>query len=76
MTRGQELVGNHFSKNKRVSNQEMLRWIEELREGVPICVVETLICPEGCKEVAEVLVEWLQCCSAVGLRGPQRCCGR
>lgn len=38
MTRGQELVGNHFSKNKRVSNQEMLRWIEELREGVPICV--------------------------------------
>lgn len=27
--------------------------------------LETLICPE----IAEVLVEWVQCCSAVGLKG-------
>lgn len=39
MTRLQEPVGNHFSKNKRMSNREMLRWIEELRAGVPIWVV-------------------------------------
>lgn len=39
LTRLQELGGNHFSKNKRMSNREMLRWIKELREGVPICVV-------------------------------------
>lgn len=70
MTRLQELVGNRFSKNRRMSNWEMLRWIQELREGVPSCAAGDTHLHRGRvgKQVLRFLVERDTVADAPGLK--------